>query len=80
MDVSILVLVDVALRRLRWSPRHHTYKVSILVLVDVALRLSNMTSTSGTTSISILVLVDVALRLAASATPVSFLTMFQSLF
>ena len=64
MDVSILVLVDVALRRLRWSPRHHTYKVSILVLVDVALRHCNHDQDRNhIIKVSILVLVDVALRL-----------------
>ena len=61
--VSILVLVDAALRQVCLLPEKTTeVYVSILVLVDAALRLFLPQDTCISSTVSILVLVDAALR------------------
>ena len=61
--VSILVLVDAALRPGIVEIRTWAYLVSILVLVDAALRLFSINGYRNRNGVSILVLVDAALRL-----------------
>ena len=60
--VSILVLVDAALRRIRERGSAYNFLVSILVLVDAALRRFLLAMLSVPQHVSILVLVDAALR------------------
>ena len=61
-DVSILVLVDVALEHDQGTPISRSMDVSILVLVDVALEPSMSNVFVCNEDVSILVLVDVALE------------------
>ena len=60
--VSILVLVDAALRHKEGRESHTYNSVSILVLVDAALRQRYVLGLLVTIFVSILVLVDAALR------------------
>ena len=63
LRVSILVLVDAALRRFDLFGMIKDGEVSILVLVDAALRLGwSVASSRRVGCVSILVLVDAALR------------------
>ncbi len=61
-EVSILVILDVALRRSRIPEGQQRLGVSILVILDVALRLLYAGLTTATSPVSILVILDVALR------------------
>ena len=78
--VSILVLVDVALRLGSFLSIPPNIGVSILVLVDVALRLGSFLSIPPNIGVSILVLVDVALRLPWKMDGEQLERLFQSLF
>ena len=79
--VSILVLLDVALKVAAEEEEEEEWEVSILVLLDVALKAAPiMSASSFFTIVSILVLLDVALK--AFYPPVGPRTRreFQSLF
>ena len=60
--VSILVLMDVELKRARTLFSHHKSPVSILVLMDVELKQRQLHTKVGGKKVSILVLMDVELK------------------
>ena len=69
LSVSILVLVDAALRQGLPTTQDNNMKVSILVLVDAALRpRRRWRGTWEYQDVSILVLVDAALRRVLAVT------------
>ena len=78
--VSILVLVDAALRLIEKHISVFHIQVSILVLVDAALRPVPPLCVQSSLSVSILVLVDAALRLVKLGFYRVVYVWFQSLF
>ena len=82
VPVSILVLMDVGLKRLRFVfiLRHHWF-VSILVLMDVGLKQkTTKKETKPQLPVSILVLMDVGLKPHYPLGMDSIISEFQSLF
>ncbi len=78
-QVSILVILDVALRHIPARNQQPGSKVSILVILDVALRLNVSHRSMAVWQVSILVILDVALRRwGKTRTGVEYV-MFQSL-